>query len=149
MRAHYDNACRVAEFLRDHDGAAWVTHSGFEDHETHDLASKYLQGGYAGTVTFGLDGEDDETTYEAAKIVCESVDLVSFLANIGDAKTLLIRPTSTTHARFSMDEQRTASIAPDMLWLSIGIEGVDDIIDDFDRVVEHTLRQQTDGDVEK
>ncbi|CQR49152.1 MULTISPECIES: O-acetylhomoserine aminocarboxypropyltransferase/cysteine synthase family protein [Haloferax] len=148
MRAHCENARRVAEFLRDRDGVAWVTYPGFEDHETHDLASEYLQGGYAGMVTFGLDGEDDEAAYGAAKTVCESVDLVSFLANIGDAKTLLIHPASTTHAQLSMDEQRAAGVAPDMLRLSVGIEDADDIVADLDQAIERALRRQADGDSE-
>ncbi|AKU08971.1 O-acetylhomoserine aminocarboxypropyltransferase/cysteine synthase family protein [Haloferax gibbonsii] len=149
MRAHCENARQVAEFLRDRDGVAWVTYPGFEDHETHDLASEYLQGGYAGMVTFGLDGADDEAAYGAAKTVCESVDLVSFLANIGDAKTLLIHPASTTHAQLSMDEQRAAGVAPDMLRLSVGIEDAADIIADLDQAIEHALRQQADGGSEE
>lgn len=72
-----------------------------------------------------------------------------FLANIGDAKTLLIHPASTTHAQLSMDEQRAAGVAPDMLRLSVGIEDADDIIDDLDRAIEHALRQQADGDAEE
>ncbi|UVE51160.1 O-acetylhomoserine aminocarboxypropyltransferase/cysteine synthase [Haloferax larsenii] len=136
MEAHCENARQVAEFLRERDGVAWVTYPGFEDHETHDLATRYLDGQYAGMVTFGLAGEDDEAAYTAAKTVCESVDLASFLANIGDAKTLVIHPASTTHAQLSHDEQRAAGVGPDMLRLSVGIEDVDDIIADLDNAIE-------------
>ncbi|KAB1197726.1 MULTISPECIES: O-acetylhomoserine aminocarboxypropyltransferase/cysteine synthase family protein [Haloferax] len=139
MRAHCENARRVAEFLRDHDAVSWVSYPGFDDHETHELASKYLEGGYAGMVTFGLKGEDDEASYEAAKTVCESVELVSFLANIGDAKSLLIHPASTTHAQLSYEEQRAAGVQPDMLRMSVGIEDADDIVADLDQAIERAL----------
>ncbi|WP_410766148.1 O-acetylhomoserine aminocarboxypropyltransferase/cysteine synthase family protein [Haloferax sp. DFSO60] len=134
MAAHCDNARQVAEFLRDHEDVAWVTYPGFEAHETNHLASKYLDG-FAGMVTFGLVGDDDEASYAAAKTVCESVELVSFLANIGDAKTLLIHPASTTHAQLSVEEQHAAGVAPDLLRLSVGIEDADDIIADLDQAI--------------
>ncbi|ELZ95302.1 O-acetylhomoserine aminocarboxypropyltransferase (methionine synthase) [Haloferax mucosum ATCC BAA-1512] len=143
MNAHCENARRVAAFLREREGVAWVTYPGFETHETHDLASRYLEGGYAGMLTFGLDGADDEAAYGAAKTVCESVELVSFLANIGDAKTVLIHPASTTHAQLSLDEQRAAGVEPDMLRLSVGIENADDIIADLDHAIERALSRQS------
>jgi O-acetylhomoserine (thiol)-lyase len=105
-----------------------VSYPGLECHETHDLATRYLEGGYGGMVTFGLEGG-----YETAKALCESVELASFLANIGDAKTLIIHPASTTHAQLSAEEQRAAGVAPDMLRLSVGIEDPDDIVADLER----------------
>ena len=126
MKQHGDNAERVAEFLRDDPRVAWVTYPGFESHPTHDNATRYLDG-YGGMVTFGVDGG-----FEAAKAFCEGVELTSFLANIGDAKTLVIHPASTTHAQLSADEQRAAGVAPDMLRLSVGIENGDDILADID-----------------
>ncbi|MBB6647425.1 O-acetylhomoserine aminocarboxypropyltransferase/cysteine synthase family protein [Halobellus ruber] len=152
MKRHCGNAREVAEFLRDHDGVAWVSYPGFEDHPTHDNATRYLGaddggrnestaaagadvGGYGGMVTFGLAGG-----YEAAKRTCEATDLASFLANIGDAKTLIIHPASTTHAQLSAEEQRAAGISPEMLRLSVGIEDGDDIVTDLDRAIEEATR---------
>ncbi|MDS0296115.1 O-acetylhomoserine aminocarboxypropyltransferase/cysteine synthase family protein [Halogeometricum luteum] len=130
MEKHCANAREVAEFLRGHDDVAWVSYPGFEDHPTHGNASEYLEGGYGGMVTFGLaDG------YEAAKRTCENTDLASFLANIGDAKTLVIHPASTTHAQLSAEEQRAAGVGPDMLRLSVGIEDSADIVADLDESI--------------
>ena len=130
MEKHCANAREVATFLRDHDDVAWVSYPGFEDHETHAEATEYLERGYGGMVTFGLaDG------FEAAKATCENTELASFLANIGDAKTLIIHPASTTHAQLSADEQRAAGVGPDMLRLSVGIEDAADVIADLDRSI--------------
>ncbi|MFB6250543.1 MAG: O-acetylhomoserine aminocarboxypropyltransferase/cysteine synthase family protein [Halobellus sp.] len=136
MQRHCENARAVAEFLRDHDDVAWVSYPGFESHPTHENATRYLgpeEGGsndYGGMVTFGLDAG-----FEAAKRTCEETDLASFLANIGDAKTLVIHPASTTHAQLTEDEQRAAGLSPDMLRLSVGIEDTDDVIADLDRAI--------------
>jgi len=126
MERHCENARAVAEFLREDPRVGWVTYPGFEDHPTHDNASEYLDG-YGGMVTFGVEGG-----FESAKTFCESVELTSFLANIGDAKTLVIHPASTTHAQLSEAEQRAAGVAPDMLRLSVGIENSADIIADLE-----------------
>jgi len=127
MDRHCENATAVAEFLDDHPAVGWVNYPGLESHETHAEASEYLDG-YGGMVTFGLaDG------YEAAKELCETVELASFLANVGDAKTLLIHPASTTHSQLSEDEQRAAGVTPDMIRLSVGLEDQDDILSDLER----------------
>ncbi|MFC6726258.1 PLP-dependent transferase, partial [Halobium palmae] len=131
MEKHCENALAVAEFLRDHPGVAWVTYPGFEDHPTHGNAKRYLDGGFGGMVTFGLDGG-----FEASKRLCEEVDLASFLANIGDAKTLVIHPASTTHAQLSEAEQRAAGVDPSMLRLSVGIEDPEDVIADLERGID-------------
>ena len=127
MERHCENARKVAEFLRDDGRVDWVTYPGFTDHESHDNAAKYLDG-FGGMVTFGVDGG-----YAAAKALCESVDLTSFLANVGDAKTLVIHPASTTHAQLDEMQQRLAGVHPDMLRLSVGIEDPSDVIRDLDR----------------
>jgi O-acetylhomoserine (thiol)-lyase len=127
MERHCENAMAVAEFLADHPAVAWVTYPGLADHETHDLASEYLDGGYGGMVTFGPAGG-----YEAAKELCETVELASFLANIGDAKTLVIHPASTTHSQLTEDEQRAAGVTPDMVRLSVGLEDVADVVADLE-----------------
>jgi O-acetylhomoserine (thiol)-lyase len=131
MERHCENAMTVAEFLRDHDDVAWVNYPGLDDHESHNIASKYLDGGYGGIVTFGLAGG-----YEASKSVCEETDLAQFLANIGDAKTLIIHPASTTHAQLSEADQRASGVTPNLLRLSVGIEDPDDIIADLEQAIE-------------
>ena len=127
MDRHCENATAVAEFLDDHPAIGWVNYPGLESHETHDEATEYLDG-YGGMVTFGL-----SKGYEAAKNLCETVELASFLANIGDAKTLVIHPASTTHSQLSEAEQRAAGVTPDMVRLSVGLEDADDILADLDR----------------
>ncbi|ELK55940.1 O-acetylhomoserine aminocarboxypropyltransferase, partial [Haloferax sp. BAB-2207] len=130
MRAHCENAQAVAEFLDDHEKVSWVNYPGLDSHETHEEASKYLDGGYGGMITFGLtDG------YEAAKGTVNNVELASLLANVGDAKTLVIHPASTTHQQLTDDEQAAAGVTPDMVRLSVGIEDVDDIVDDLDQAI--------------
>jgi O-acetylhomoserine (thiol)-lyase len=131
MDRHCENALAVAEFLADHDAVDWVTYPGLESHPTHDNATTYLQGGFGGVVAFGPAGG-----FEAAKGLCEAVELASFLANIGDAKTLIIHPASTTHAGLSETEQRESGVHPDMIRLSVGIEDPGDIIADLDRGLE-------------
>ncbi|MUW14320.1 O-acetyl-L-homoserine sulfhydrolase [Halorubrum sp. CBA1125] len=126
MDRHCENARAVAEFLRDDERVDWVTYPGFDDHPSHDNAERYLDG-YGGMVTFGVEGG-----YAAAKALCESVDLTSFLANVGDAKTLVIHPASTTHAQMDETQQRLAGVFPNMLRLSVGIEDPDDVIADLD-----------------
>jgi O-acetylhomoserine (thiol)-lyase len=130
MERHCENALAVAEWLADHPEVAWVNHPGLADHETHDLATEYLDG-YGGMVTFGL--ADD---YEGGKRVCESVEVATFLANIGDARTLVIHPASTTHAQLSEAEQRASGVTPDMLRLSVGLEDSADIVADLAEAIE-------------
>jgi len=127
MDRHCENAEAIAEYLDDHPAVGWVNYPGLESHATHDEATEYLDG-YGGMVTFGLaDG------YEAAKNLCETVELASFLANIGDAKTLVIHPASTTHSQLSEEEQRAAGVTPDMVRLSVGLEDEADIVADLER----------------
>jgi O-acetylhomoserine (thiol)-lyase len=135
MDRHCENALAVAEFLADHDDVEWVTYPGLDSHRTHDNASTYLDGGFGGVVAFGPTGG-----FSAAKALCETVELASFLANIGDAKTLLIHPASTTHAGLSEDEQRASGVYPDMIRLSVGIEDPGDIIADLDQGLDRVGR---------
>ncbi|WP_254839479.1 O-acetylhomoserine aminocarboxypropyltransferase/cysteine synthase family protein [Natronomonas marina] len=138
MERHCENAAAVAEFLADHPDVAWVAYPGLESHETHDLAAKYLGGpadgpsvgGYGGMIAFGPAGG-----YDAAKRVCEETEVAKFLANIGDARTLVIHPASTTHAQLTETEQRESGVTPDLVRLSVGIEDVEDIVADLDRVL--------------
>jgi len=129
MDRHSENAQIVAEYLEDHDEVAWVNYPGLESHETHDAASEYLDGGYGGMLTFGL-GD-----YEAARATVENADLASLLANVGDAKTLVIHPASTTHQQLSEAEQAEAGVTPDMVRLSVGIEDPADILADLEDAI--------------
>ncbi|MDG5778858.1 O-acetylhomoserine aminocarboxypropyltransferase/cysteine synthase family protein [Haloarculaceae archaeon H-GB2-1] len=131
MERHCENAQAVAEYLDDHPEISWVTYPGLEDHETHDTASEYLDGGYGGMLTFGL-----EAGYEAARSTVENTNLASLLANVGDAKTLIIHPSSTTHQQLSQEEKEAAGVTDDLVRLSVGTESVDDIIADLDQAIE-------------
>lgn len=135
MDRHSENALRVAQFLRDHDAVSWVNYPGLSDAESYENAQQYLgdapDTGFGGMLTFGLEGG-----YEAAVDVCEGTDLVHFLANVGDAKSLIIHPASTTHAQLSEKEQRASGVTPDLLRLSVGIEDPADIVADLDRAIE-------------
>ena len=130
MERHSENAAAVAEFLADHPAVSWVAYPGLESHETHDLASRYLEGGYGGMIAFGPEGG-----YDAAKRVCEDTQVAKFLANVGDARTLVIHPASTTHAQLTEAEQRASGVTPDLVRLSVGIEDVEDVIADLDGVL--------------
>ena len=134
MERHCANAMEVAEFLDDHPAIAWVTYPGLADHETHDDASEDVEGGFGGIVTFGL-----ETGYDGAVTLCESTDLAQFLANVGDAKTLVIHPASTTHAQLSEAEQRASGVTPDLVRLSVGIEDPADIVADLDAAIDAAI----------
>jgi len=130
MDRHCENARAVAEYLDDHPDVAWVTYPGLPDHPSHETATQYLEG-YGGMIAFGLEGG-----YEAGRRFCEQADLASFLANVGDAKTLVIHPASTTHAQLSPEEQREAGVTPDLVRLSVGIEDPTDVLADVDRAIE-------------
>ena len=131
MERHCENAMAVAEYLEDHPEVAWVNYPGLESHETHDNATEYLDGGYGGMITFGL-----EAGYEAGREVCNEVELASLLANVGDAKTLIIHPASTTHQQLTEEEQQASGTTPDLVRLSVGLEATDDIIADLDQAIE-------------
>ncbi|WP_290814299.1 O-acetylhomoserine aminocarboxypropyltransferase/cysteine synthase family protein [Halovivax sp.] len=131
MEKHCENALAVAEYLADHPAVSWVTYPGLEDHETHENATTYLDGGYGGIITFGLEGG-----YEAAEGVCNDVELTSMLANVGDAKTLIIHPASTTHQQLTEEEQLASGVTPELVRISVGIEDVEDVIADLDRALE-------------
>ncbi len=131
MDKHCENAMAVAEFLEDHPAVEWVTYPGLESHETHEEATKYLEGGYGGMITFGLEGG-----YEAAETVCNDVDMASLLANVGDAKTLIIHPASTTHQQLTEEEKLAGGVTDDLIRLSVGIEDIEDIIADLEGALE-------------
>ncbi len=131
MERHCENALVVAEYLESHDDVAWVNYPGLESHETHAEATEYLDDGYGGMITFGL-----EAGFEAAKATVEHTELASLLANVGDAKTLIIHPGSTTHQQLTEEEQEAAGVTGDMIRLSVGIEDPADIVADLEAAIE-------------
>ncbi|HWV22843.1 MAG TPA: O-acetylhomoserine aminocarboxypropyltransferase/cysteine synthase family protein, partial [Thermomicrobiales bacterium] len=131
MDRHSENAQKVAEYLQGHDKIAWVNYPGLKDHPGHETAKKYWKDGKFGAIMgIGVKGGA-----EAGKKVVESVELFSHLANIGDAKSLIIHPATTTHSQLSEDELLAAGVTPDFLRLSIGLESVEDIIADLDQAL--------------
>ena len=127
---HCDNAMQVARFLSDHPKVAWVSYTGLPDHPSHALARKYLRGGFGSIFTIGVKGGLD-----AGRRVIEGVRLISHLANVGDAKSLILHPASTSHSQLSEAERLAAGITPDLVRLSVGIEHADDIIADLDQAL--------------
>ncbi|MEX0684858.1 MAG: O-acetylhomoserine aminocarboxypropyltransferase/cysteine synthase [Balneolales bacterium] len=129
VERHNENAKKLADWLKDHDSVDWVNYAGHPDHPYHASAKKYLRKDHFGSVlTFGVKGG-----YDSARKFIEGVELASHVANVGDAKTLIIHPASTTHQQLSDAEQQSAGVTGDQVRVSVGIEHIDDIIGDFDQ----------------
>lgn len=125
---HCDNALKLARWLKDHPRVSWVSYPGLPDHPYHAAANKYLRRGlYGGIVVFGVKGG-----VEAGRAFIDKLQLASLLANVGDAKTLVIHPASTTHQQLTDEEQHESGVTPDLVRVSVGLEHIDDIIEDFD-----------------
>lgn len=131
MERHSKNAMAVAEHLQSHEDVSWVNYPGLSSHPTHETASEYLDGGYGGMITFGVAGG-----YDAARTVVESTELASLLANVGDAKTLIIHPASTTHQQLTDAERKTSGVRDDLVRLSVGIEDPAHIIADLEMAID-------------
>lgn len=128
---HCENALALARWLKNHPKVEWVWYPGLENHPYHSLAKKYLrQGNYGGILVFGIKGG-----LEAGKNFIDNVQLASLLANVGDAKTLVIHPASTTHQQLSETERKQSGVLPEMIRVSVGIEHIDDIIADFEQAL--------------
>lgn len=126
---HCENALKLAQWLKDQEAVSWVNYTGLPDHPYHQRGQKYLNRGRFGAVlTFGVVGG-----YEPARNFIDNVELASHLANVGDAKTLVIHPSSTTHQQLSDEEQASSGVKPDLIRVSVGIEHIDDIIEDFEQ----------------
>lgn len=130
MERHSQNAQRIAEFLEGHPSVNWVSYPGLPGHPQHELAAKYHTHGYGAILGFGIKGG-----LEAGKQLIRHVELFSHLANVGDAKSLIIHPASTTHSQLTPEEQFETGVTPDFVRLSIGLETVDDLIDDLDQAL--------------
>ena len=130
QQKHSSNALEVARFLTKHPAVAWVNYPGLETNPNYKIAAKYLKGQYGGLIGFGIrDG------LEPAKKFIQNSKLLSHLANIGDAKSLVIHPASTTHAQLTVEEQKETGVTPDYIRLSIGLENVEDIKDDINQAL--------------
>ncbi|MCX6136806.1 MAG: O-acetylhomoserine aminocarboxypropyltransferase/cysteine synthase [Ignavibacteriales bacterium] len=133
---HSANALALARWLKSHPAVAWVSYPGLEDHIYHTSAKKYLRGGqFGGVLVFGIKGG-----IEPGKRFINGVKLASLLANVGDAKTLVIHPASTTHQQLSENEQRESGVTADLVRVSVGLEHIDDIIADFDQALGNAIR---------
>ena len=127
MQKHVDNAIKLAKFLNDHPKVEWVNYPALEGNKYYELYKKYLPKGPGAIFTFGPKGG-----YSAAKKIINNVKLFSHLANVGDAKSLIIHPASTTHQQLTEEEQRAAGVLPEMIRLSVGIEDIEDLIYDIE-----------------
>jgi O-acetylhomoserine (thiol)-lyase len=130
MERHCANALAVAKFLQEHPQVAWVNYPGLPDNKYYALAQKYLPKGASGLLNFGVKGGA-----QAGERFIEAAQFMSHLANIGDAKTLIIHPASTTHRQMDEAEQRKAGVTPDMVRMSVGLETIDDILWDIDQAL--------------
>jgi O-acetylhomoserine (thiol)-lyase len=130
MQRHCDNALKVAQWLKQHPNVAWVNYAGLPDDKHNALARKYSPKGAGAVFTFGLKGG-----YEAGVKAVSTVQMISHLANIGDTRSLIIHPASTTHSQLNADQLKLAGATPDVVRLSIGIEDVEDIIADIDQAI--------------
>lgn len=131
MERHSSNAMKVAEFLEQHEAVEWVSYAGLPSHPSYDLARKYLPKGQGAIMTFGIKGGVD-----AGRKVINAVELFSHLANVGDSKSLIIHPASTTHQQLNEEEQTAAGVSPGMIRLSIGTEAIEDIIYDLNQAIQ-------------
>ncbi len=130
QRQHCENALAIARFLKKHPLVTWVTYPGLPDDPNHKLAARYLKNGFGSIVGFGIKGG-----LEAGRKFIDAAKLLSHLANIGDAKSLVIHPASTTHQQLSAEEQTATGVTPDYVRLSIGLEDVEDIQADIDQAL--------------
>lgn len=128
---HNENTLAVAEYLRNHPAVEYVNYNAFEDFPTHNLAKKYLKNGYGSILTFGIKGGR-----EAGRKLIDNVKLFSHVANVGDAKSLIIHPASTTHQQLSAEDLEIAGVSESLVRLSIGLEAIEDIIADLDQAIE-------------
>ncbi|GAB1772699.1 homocysteine synthase [Priestia megaterium] len=138
LERHSENALKVAKFLEQHELVDWVHYAGLPSHPSYSLAKKYLPKGQGAILTFGVRGGKNA----AAKLI-DSVQLFSHLANIGDSKSLIIHPASTTHQQLSEDEQKASGVTPELIRLSVGTEAIDDLLEDLDYALKASQKVNT------
>ena len=142
IQRHSENALVIARWLEGRDDVEWVNYPGLESHPSHKRATKYLSGGFGGIVTFGVKGGA-----EAGRRLIDNVRIFSLLANVGDAKSLIIHPASTTHSQLEPEEQTLTGVSPELVRLSVGLEHVDDLIADLDQGLRAAAEITADGDL--
>ena len=130
MKRHCDNALAVARFLNKHDQVKWVRYPGLEDDPAFPVASRYLKNGFGSMVVFGAEGGR-----AAGEAFINNLKLFSHLANVGDAKSLALHPSSTSHSQLDEEQQRASGLTPELVRLSVGLEHIDDIIADLDQAL--------------
>ncbi|MED4139610.1 homocysteine synthase [Priestia megaterium] len=138
LERHSENALKVAKFLEQHELVEWVNYAGLPSHPSYSLAQKYLPKGQGAILTFGVRGGKN-----AATKLIDSVQLFSHLANIGDSKSLIIHPASTTHQQLSKDEQKASGVTPELIRLSVGTEAIDDLLEDLDYALKASQKVNT------
>jgi O-acetylhomoserine (thiol)-lyase len=138
LERHSENALKVGKFLEQHELVEWVNYAGLPSHPSYSLAQKYLPKGQGAILTFGVRGGKNA----AAKLI-DSVQLFSHLANIGDSKSLIIHPASTTHQQLSKDEQKASGVTPELIRLSVGTEAIDDLLEDLDYALKASQKVNT------
>ena len=131
MRQHCSNALSVAQFLHDDERVAWVHYAGLDDDPCHELAQKYMPKGTCGVLSFGLKG-DRETAIKWM----DSLQMINIVTHVADSRTCVLHPASHTHRQLSDEQLRQAGVAPDLIRLSVGIEDVEDILDDIRQALE-------------
>lgn len=136
MDKHVANALQVAEFLENHPQVAWVAYAGLKSHPQYELAKKYLPKGAGAVLSFGIKPKQDENVRETGKHFIGKLKLFSHLANIGDVRSLVIHPASTTHQQLSDEELLQFGVSPDLIRLSVGIENVEDLIWDLEQALQ-------------
>ena len=141
IQKHSENALALAQWLEAHEDVAWVNYPGLKSSKYFELAQKYLPKGQSGIITFGLKG-DPETAAQAAKKVADQTKLFSLLANIGDTKSLIIHPASTTHQQLTDVQQIATGVSKDLIRLSVGIEDIEDLKADLKAVFENIKNPQ-------
>ena len=143
IERHSQNALAVAQWLQDRPEVEWVSYPGLQSNPTHELAKSTFSGaGYGGLVTFGIKGGSD-----AGRRLIDSVKLFSLLANVGDAKSLIIHPASTTHSQLEPEEQEATGVTPELIRLSVGIEHIDDILADLGQALRAATEPSAQGEL--
>jgi O-acetylhomoserine (thiol)-lyase len=138
IQRHSSNALAIARWLTQDKRVEWVSYPGLETHPEHKNATRYLKGGFGGVLTFGVKGG-----HAVARALIDRVKLFSLLANVGDAKSLIIHPASTTHEQLSPEQQRATGVTPELVRLSVGLEDVRDLIADLDQALGEALTETT------
>jgi O-acetylhomoserine (thiol)-lyase len=140
IQRHSSNALAIARWLAEDERVEWVSYPGLETHPEHRNATKYLKGGFGGVLTFGVKGGN-----AVARSLIDRVKLFSLLANVGDAKSLIIHPASTTHEQLTPEQQRATGVTPELVRLSVGLEDVRDLIADLDQALGEGVKSQESG----